>query len=102
MKAGGSKAATMSKQPALAPSPQPRPAPTARALPSSPAAQGGQNWTPIRGQFWTPIDTWDIDANFQHDPQLKTEIEIRFISEESGVTRVELEHRRLDRFGDRR
>ena len=42
--------------------------------------------------------TWDIDANFQYDPQLKTEIEIRFISEESGVTRVELEHRRLDRF----
>lgn len=55
---------------------------------------------------WEPttrlVLSWDIDANFQHDPQLKTEIEVRFISEESGVTRVELEHRRLDRFGDRR
>jgi uncharacterized protein YndB with AHSA1/START domain len=55
---------------------------------------------------WEPttrlVLSWDIDANFQHDPQLKTEIEVRFISEESGFTRVELEHRRLDRFGDRR
>src|SRR5882672_5292275 len=55
---------------------------------------------------WEPttrlVLSWDIDANFQYDPQLKTEIEIRFISEERGVTRVELEHRRLDRFGDRR
>jgi len=51
-------AATMIKQPRLAPSPQPRPAPTARALPSRPAAQRGQNWTPIRGQFWTPIDNF--------------------------------------------
>src|SRR5437763_1666731 len=57
MRAGGSKAATMIKQSALAPSPQPRPAPTARALPSRSVAQGGQNWTPIRGQIWKPIDT---------------------------------------------
>jgi len=46
--------------------------------------------------------SWDIDANFQYDPKLKTEIEVRFIAEEDGSTRVELEHRRLDRFGDRR
>src|SRR6476646_2887279 len=56
MRAGGSKAATMIKQPALAPSPQPRPAPTARALPPKSAVQGGQNWTPIRGQICKPID----------------------------------------------
>jgi hypothetical protein len=36
---------------------QRRRAPTARALPPEPAAQRGQNWTPIWGQFWTPIDT---------------------------------------------
>src|SRR6478752_5846447 len=29
----------------------PRPAPTRRALPPKPAAQRGQNWTPIRGQI---------------------------------------------------
>lgn len=55
---------------------------------------------------WEPnarlVLSWDIDANFQYDPQLKTEIEVRFIAEEDGSTRVELEHRRLDRFGDRR
>src|SRR5436190_4787385 len=25
-----------------------------------PVAQGGQNWTPIRGQIWEPIDTWIV------------------------------------------
>jgi hypothetical protein len=33
---------------------------------------------------------------------LKTEIEVRFIGDDDGFTRVELEHRRLDRFGARR
>src|SRR5205823_6568578 len=57
MTAGASKAApTTIQQPALVPSPQPRPAPTGRALPPNLAAQGGQNWTPIRGQIWAPID----------------------------------------------
>src|SRR5206468_814357 len=35
------------KQPALVSPPQSRPAPTRRALPAKPAAQRGQNWTPI-------------------------------------------------------
>jgi uncharacterized protein YndB with AHSA1/START domain len=55
---------------------------------------------------WEPpsrlVLSWDIDANWQYDPDLKTEIEIRFISESSDVTRVELEHRKLDRYGTRR
>ena len=42
---------TITRPPALAPPPQPRPAPTGRALPPKPVAQGGQNWTPIRGQI---------------------------------------------------
>jgi uncharacterized protein YndB with AHSA1/START domain len=46
--------------------------------------------------------SWDINADWQYDPALKTEIEIRFIPEGEGVTRVELEHRRLDRYGARR
>jgi uncharacterized protein YndB with AHSA1/START domain len=55
---------------------------------------------------WEPVSrlvvSWDISADFQYDPELQTEIEVRFIAENSGLTRVELEHRRLDRFGDRR
>src|SRR5579872_7348245 len=46
--------------------------------------------------------SWDINADFQFDPELRTEIEVRFIAERDGVTRVELEHRRLYRFGERR
>jgi hypothetical protein len=33
---------------------------------------------------------------------LKIELELRFISEGKDLTRVELEHRRLDRYGARR
>jgi len=55
---------------------------------------------------WEPparlILSWDITADWQYDPKLKTEIEVRFVTESKGVTRVELEHRRLDRFGARR
>ncbi len=55
---------------------------------------------------WEPpsrlVLSWDIDANWQYDPALKTEIEIRFVAQSSSATRVELEHRRLDRYGARR
>src|ERR1700738_4370405 len=53
---GASKAAMTITQPALVSSPQSRPAPTRRALPSKLAAQRGQNWTPIQGQYCKPID----------------------------------------------
>ena len=55
---------------------------------------------------WEPpsrlVLTWDINADWQYDPDLNTEIEIRFIPEGENATRVELEHRRLDRYGERR
>jgi uncharacterized protein YndB with AHSA1/START domain len=55
---------------------------------------------------WEPpsrlVLTWDINADFQYDPGLQTEIELRFIAERDASTRVEFEHRRLDRYGDRR
>jgi uncharacterized protein YndB with AHSA1/START domain len=55
---------------------------------------------------WEPpsrlVLTWDITADWQYDPSLQTEIEVRFIAEGQARTRVELEHRRLDRYGDRR
>src|SRR5262245_15478387 len=55
---------------------------------------------------WEPhsrlILSWDISADWQPDPTLKTEVEVRFIAEGDGGTRVELEHRHLDRYGARR
>src|SRR5262249_28481134 len=55
---------------------------------------------------WEPpsrlLLSWDINADWQYDPGLKTELEVRFIPEGNNVTRVELEHRRLDRYGARR
>lgn len=55
---------------------------------------------------WEPgsrlVLTWDINADWQHDPNLKTEVEVRFIADGKERTRIELEHRRLDRFGERR
>ncbi|MCX5287087.1 MULTISPECIES: SRPBCC family protein [unclassified Streptomyces] len=53
---------------------------------------------------WKPptllVLAWQIDAAWRFDPQLVTEVEIRFISEGPDRTRVELEHRDLDRFGE--
>jgi uncharacterized protein YndB with AHSA1/START domain len=55
---------------------------------------------------WEPpshlVLSWDISADWQPDPTLKTEIEVRFIPEGESVTRVEFEHRHLDRYGARR
>jgi uncharacterized protein YndB with AHSA1/START domain len=55
---------------------------------------------------WEPplrlVLSWDISADWQYDPTLKTEVEVRFIAEGKGGTRVELEHRHLDRYGARR
>jgi uncharacterized protein YndB with AHSA1/START domain len=55
---------------------------------------------------WEPpgrlVLSWDITADWQFDPSLHTEIEIVFVAEGANRTRVELEHRRLDRYGARR
>ena len=55
---------------------------------------------------WEPpsrlVLSWDISADWQYDPTLKTEIEVRFSADGSNLTRVELEHRHLDRYGARR
>jgi uncharacterized protein YndB with AHSA1/START domain len=55
---------------------------------------------------WEPhsrlVLSWDISADWQYDPTLNTEIEVLFIAEGHNRTRVELEHRHLDRYGARR
>jgi len=55
---------------------------------------------------WEPFTrlvlSWDVGADWKYDPALKTEIEVLFIASGSKRTRVELEHRHLDRYGARR
>jgi uncharacterized protein YndB with AHSA1/START domain len=62
------------------------------------------NWGSVLS--WEPpsrlVLSWDINADWEYDPDLKTEVEIRFVPEGENGTRVELEHRRLDRYGERR
>ncbi|MDF2809974.1 MAG: hypothetical protein K0S56_1005 [Microvirga sp.] len=52
---------------------------------------------------WEPpsrvVLAWQIDAAWRFDPTLVTEVEVRFIPE-GNATRVELEHRDIERFGD--
>jgi uncharacterized protein YndB with AHSA1/START domain len=54
---------------------------------------------------WQPptrlVLAWQIDAQWQFDPELVTELDIRFVPDGDGMTRVELEHRHIERFGDK-
>ena len=44
--------------------------------------------------------SWDLDSNWKYDPALGTEVDVTFVAEAPERTRVTLEHRRLERFGD--
>ena len=54
---------------------------------------------------WEPPDrfvyVWQINADWQHDTSIESEVEVRFIAEGPTRTRVELEHRKLETFGDK-
>jgi hypothetical protein len=53
-------------------------------------------WNPPHGVTLA----WQLNAAFQFDPNLVTEVEVKFVPLADGRTRVELEHRNLERFGD--
>ena len=52
---------------------------------------------------WEPPNrvllAWQLNAEFKYDPDFITEVEVRFVAEGSG-TRVLLEHRNLERYGE--
>ncbi|MDB5460632.1 MAG: ATPase [Caulobacteraceae bacterium] len=62
-----------------------------------------QDWGEVLA--WEPpsrlLLAWRIGADFQFDPDLLTEVEVRFIAVGDGATRVELEHRLLENWGER-
>jgi hypothetical protein len=53
---------------------------------------------------WDPphsvLLNWQIGTTWQFDAAMKTVLELRFIAEDEHTTRVELEHRDLDHYGD--
>jgi uncharacterized protein YndB with AHSA1/START domain len=66
----------------------------------------GRECTWARVLAYEPPDrvvfTWDISPQWvvQTDPERTSEVEVRFIAETESRTRVELEHRGLERHGD--
>ncbi|HEX3853533.1 MAG TPA: SRPBCC family protein [Polyangiaceae bacterium] len=54
---------------------------------------------------WEPphrlLLAWQITADWQYDPKFVTEVEVRFTSLGPNQTRVELEHRDLERYGEK-
>lgn len=68
------------------------------------AADGSEcDWG--RVLIWEPphrlVLSWDIGADWKFHPGLGTEVDVRFIAEGSDSTRVEPEHRRLERYADK-
>lgn len=53
---------------------------------------------------WDPpsrvVLAWQVNGNFRYDPTLITEVEILFTAVGERATRVDLEHRHLERLGE--
>jgi uncharacterized protein YndB with AHSA1/START domain len=60
------------------------------------------NWGRVLA--WEPpsrvVLAWQLNAKFEFDPSFETEVEVRFVAEGDETTRIELEHKHLDRFGE--
>jgi hypothetical protein len=41
-----------------------------------------------------------LGPNWKHDPDFSTEVEVRFVVLGPALTRIELEHRQIERFGE--
>ncbi|MGA0599777.1 SRPBCC family protein [Caulobacter sp. KR2-114] len=53
---------------------------------------------------WSPPDqiviAWRVTTQWTYDPDLTTEVDVRFTAVGEGRTRVDLEHRHLERLGE--
>jgi uncharacterized protein YndB with AHSA1/START domain len=53
---------------------------------------------------WDPparvVLVWQLSREWQYDPGLHTEIEVRFTAEDADRTRVDLEHRKLEAYAE--
>ncbi len=53
--------------------------------------------------LWEPphrfVMTWDINSEWKPDTSVSSEVEVRFIADGDGATRVELEHRKFEQMG---
>jgi uncharacterized protein YndB with AHSA1/START domain len=53
---------------------------------------------------WEPPErvvlAWQLTGEWKYDPDFVTEVEVRFTDEGDGRTRVDLEHRDIDRYGE--
>lgn len=69
------------------------------------SCEDGSESTVGRVLTWEPpgqlMLTWELNSDFQRDPKAATEVEVRFIAESAARTRIEFEHRNLERIGDR-
>lgn len=54
---------------------------------------------------WDPparlVLAWQLTPEWKYDANLITEVDVQFIAEGANATRIELEHRNLERMGDR-
>jgi activator of Hsp90 ATPase-like protein len=64
---------------------------------------GEEDWG--RVLVWEPpyrvVLDWQLNADFKYDAEFHTEVEARFVAESPDRTRLEFEHRNIDRYGDR-
>ncbi len=61
------------------------------------------NWGKVL--VWEPprrlVIAWQLDSEWKYDPNLITELELRFTAVGPLQTKVELEHRNMERFGEK-
>lgn len=54
---------------------------------------------------WDPPDrvllSWEISCDWRHDASVHTQVDVRFMAEDDGRTRVVLEHRGLEAYAER-